>query len=254
MKGHKSPGRALRQAALAAAAALPLMLGAPGPAHAQWPVFDASNFSQNVLTAARELQQIGNEVTSLQNEAQMLINQARNLASLPYSALQQLTSTIQRTQQLLSQAQGIVYDVANIQSQFQSLYPSGYGGSTSSAQLIADAQTRWQNTLSGFQDALKTQATVVGNLSTTQTQVSALVSSSQGATGALQATQAGNQLLALQSQQLADVTALLAAQGRAQSLQGAQAAAAQEQAHEQLQRFLAPSAGYQPTTITMFHN
>jgi len=168
--------------------------------------------------------------------------------------LQQLTSTIQRTQQLLSQAQGVVYNVSNIQSQFQSLYPNGYTGSTSSAQLIANAQARWQNTLSGYQDALKTQATVVGNLNTTQTQVSALVSSSQGATGALQATQAGNQLLALQSQQLADVTALLAAQGRALSLQGAQTVSGQEQAHEQLQRFLTPGAGYQATNITMFHN
>jgi len=83
--------------------------------------------------------------------------------------------------------------------------------------------------------------------------VSALVSSSQDATGALQAAQAGNQLLTLQSQQLADVTALLAAQGRALSLQGAQTAAGQEQAHEQLMRFLTPSAGYQPTNITMFH-
>ena len=244
----------LRHTVLAGVAALPLVLGAPTPARAQWAVFDAANFSQNVLTAARELQQIENEVTSLQNEAQMLINQARNLTSLPYSSLQQLTSTIQRTQQLLGQAQGVVYDVGNIQSQFQRLYPSGYSGSTSSAQLIADAQSRWQNTLSSFQDALKTQATVVGNLNTTQTQVNALVSSSQGATGALQATQAGNQLLALQSQQLADVTALLAAQGRAQSLQGAQTAAGQEQAREQLMRFLAPGAGYQPGNVTMFHN
>ena len=187
----------LRHAILAGVSAVPLFLGTPTPARAQWAVFDAANFSQNVLTAARELQQIENEVTSLQNEAQMLINQARNLTSLPYSSLQQLMSTIQRTQQLLSQAQGIAYNVANIQSQFQSLYPIGYTGSTSSAQLITQAQTRWQNTLSGFQDALKTQATVVGNINTAQTQVNALVSSSQGATGALQATQAGNQLLAL---------------------------------------------------------
>ena len=243
-----------RRTVLACAVAIPFLLGSPAPASAQWAVFDAANFSQNVLTAARELQQIENEVTSLQNEAQMLINQGRNLASLPYSSLQQLTSAIQRTQQLLGQAQGVIYDVGNIQSQFQRLYPSGYNGSTSSRQLITDAQSRWQNTLSGFQDALKTQATVVGNLTTTQTQVSALVSSSQGATGALQATQAGNQLLALQSQQLADVTALLAAQGRAQSLQGSQTLAAQAQAQEQLQRFLTPGSGYQPTNVTMFHN
>ena len=33
--------------------------------------------------AARALEQINNQITSLQNQAQMLINQARNLASLP---------------------------------------------------------------------------------------------------------------------------------------------------------------------------
>ena len=55
------------------------------PAHALI-VFDPSNYAQNVLTAARALQQINNQITSLQNQAQMLINQARNLASLPYSS------------------------------------------------------------------------------------------------------------------------------------------------------------------------
>ena len=243
----------IRRLLLATVAAFALTSVAPAPASAGIPVFDASNFSQNVLTAARSLQQIQNQITSLQNEAQGLINQARNLASLPYSALGELLSTIQRTQALLGQAQGVLYDVANIQSQFQHIYPNGYTGATSSAQLIVDAQSRWQNTLSGFQDALKTQATVVGNLTTTQTQVGALVGASQGATGALQAAQAGNQLLALQSQQLADLTALLAAQGRAQSLEGAQSAAGQDQAREQLSRFIAPGSGYQPTPITMFH-
>ena len=74
----------LRQFAASTALALSLAVAAP-PAFAQWIVFDPNNFSQNVLTAARELQQITNQITSLQNEAQMLINQARNLASLPYS-------------------------------------------------------------------------------------------------------------------------------------------------------------------------
>ena len=40
--------------------------------------------AQNILqTAARSLEEVNNQITSLQNEAQMLINQARNLASLP---------------------------------------------------------------------------------------------------------------------------------------------------------------------------
>ena len=244
--------RRFRTAVLAGVAALSLVL-ASAPAQAQWVVFDPNNFSQNVLTAARELQQIQNQITSLQNEAQMLINQARNLTSLPYNAVSQFQADITRTQQLLGQAQGVIYNVGQIQSTFQHTYPNGYTGGASSAQMIADAQTRWQNTLFSYQDALKTQATAVGNLSTTQTQVGALVGVSQGATGALQASQATNQLLALVSKQLADVTALLAANGRAASLQGAQTASGQDQAREQLNRFLTPGQGYQASTVTMFH-
>ena len=94
---------------LATTAALALLLGVTVPARALI-VFDPTNYVQNVLTAARSLQQINNQITSLQNEAQMLINQARNLANLPYSSLQQLQSSIQRTQQLLAQAKPHLYN------------------------------------------------------------------------------------------------------------------------------------------------
>ena len=90
--------------ALGASAAVLTLATAGVPARAQWIVFDPTNFSQNVLTAARELQQINNEILSLENQATMLINQARNLASLPYSALTQLEQSITQTEQLLAQA------------------------------------------------------------------------------------------------------------------------------------------------------
>ena len=233
-------------------AALTLMT-ATAPARAQLTVFDPSNYAQNVLTAARSLQQINNQITSLQNQAQSLINQTRNLTSLPFSSLQQLQQSIARTQALLQQAQGIAYDVQNIDQAFRTTYGSATA-SMSSQQLVSGAQARWQQSVQSLQDAMRVQATVVGNLDTNRSQMSALVSSSQGATGALQAAQAGNQLLALQAQQLADLTAAIAAQGRAQSLEAAQRAAAQDQAREQLRRFLTPGTGYRPTTVTMFHN
>src|SRR5581483_6440142 len=117
-----------------------------------------------------------------------LINQARNLASLPYSSLQRLQQSIQRTQQLLGQAQNIAFDVQQIDQAFQTTYGNA-SLSASDQQLIADARTRWQNTVGGLQDAMRVQATVVGNLDTNRTEMSALVGQSQGATGALQATQ-----------------------------------------------------------------
>ena len=222
------------------------------PASAQLIVFDPNNYTQNVLTAARTLQQINNQIVSLQNQAQMLINQARNLATLPFSSLLQLEQSILRTQQLLAQAQRIAYDIQQIDRAFSTTYAPA-SSSVSDQVLIANAQSRWQNAMSGLQDAMRTQATVVGNLDTNRTQMSALVTSSQGATGALQATQAGNQLLALAAQQLADLTAVVAAHGRAQNLESAQHAAAQDQSREQLRRFLTPGAGYQPTNVQMFH-
>lgn len=222
------------------------------PAHAIF-VFDPSNYAQNVLTAARSLEQITNQITSLQNEAQMLINQARNLTSLPFSALQQLQQSVQKTQALLGQAQNIAYDVQKIDQMFQQKY-GNVSMSASDQQLVSDARSRWQNTVGGLQDAMRVQAGVVGNIDTNRAQMSALVNQSQGATGALQAAQAGNQLLALQAQQLADLTAVIAANGRAQMLTEAERTAATEQGREQRRRFLTPGAGYQPGNAQMFNN
>jgi P-type conjugative transfer protein TrbJ len=126
--------------------------------------------------------------------------------------------------------------------------------SASDQQLIAQARERWQNTVGGLQDAMRVQAGVVGNLDTNRAEMSALIGQSQGATGALQAAQAGNQLLALQAHQLADLTAVVAANGRAQALIEAERAAAAEQGREQRRRFLTPGSGYQPGNARMFPN
>ncbi|KAB1089255.1 P-type conjugative transfer protein TrbJ [Neorhizobium galegae] len=251
----RSRSRALRMTAAlltASVAAIPFMAA---PAHAQFGgiVYDPTNYAQNLLSATRALQQINNQITSLQNEATGLINQARNLTSLPFSSLQQLQQSVQRTQQLLGEAQRIAYNVQNIDQAFRTTYGIA-SMSASDQQLVAGARERWQNTVGGLQDAMRVQAGVVGNIDTNRTQMSALVGQSQGATGALQATQAGNQLLALQAQQLADLTAVVAANGRAQSLTEAERAAAAEQGREQRRRFLTPGTGYQPGNARMFPN
>ena len=245
--------------ALALALAVPVALSPmlASPVHAQFGfgriVYDPSNYAQNVLTAARTLEQINHQITSLQNEAQMLINQARNLASLPYSSLQQLQQNVQRTQQLLGQAQNLAFEVGQIDQAFQQQY-GNVSLSATDAQLVADARGRWENTVGGLQDAMRVQAGVVGNIDSNRAEMAALVGQSQGATGALQATQAGNQLLALQSQQLSDLIAVISANGRADALTEAERATAAEQGREQRRRFLTPGTGYQPGNAQMFNN
>ena len=247
MSGHRF------SSALAAGVAVLTLATASGPARAQWIVYDPTNFSQNVLTAARELQQVNQNIQSLENQATTLINQAKNLASLPYSSLAQLEASIQRTEQLLVQAQNIAYSVTTIDQAFTQVYPQSYWGSTSSTQMLADAQTRWQNARAGYQDSMNVQAGVVQNLQNAQTQISALVSSSQSASGALQAAQSGNQIMGLAAQQLADLTGVIAAMARAQSLDNAGRLESEAQGQQQMQNFLNYGAGYQPGNAQMFH-
>lgn len=203
------------------------------PAQAQFGgiVHDPSNYAQNVLTAARTLEQIDNQIRMLQNQSNSLLNEARNLESLPLTVLQPLQDQIRQTQQLLQQAQRIAYDVRSVEAAFDLQYRNVPLDASQQA-MVQSAEARWHNSVAGFEDALKVQAGAVANIEGSRAAVGSLVSVSQSATGALQAAQAGNQLLAVQAGQLADLTATLAAMGRAQSLDAAERAAAKAQARE----------------------
>ena len=92
---------------------------------------------------------------------------------------------------------------------------------------------------------------MVGNIPTNSSAMTSLVTASQSATGALQAAQAGNQLLALQSQQLSDLVAVLSAKGRADALEQARSASAEAQGQQNYKTF-STRTGYQPGNVTMF--
>ncbi|WP_431521790.1 hypothetical protein, partial [Escherichia coli] len=70
--------------------------------------------------------------------------------------------SVQRTQQLLQQAQGIALNVQQIDRAFQTTYGNA-SMSASDQALVAQARERWQNTVGGLQDAMRVQAGVVGN-------------------------------------------------------------------------------------------
>ena len=222
----RNPTRRLVGAsAVALALASPLAL-APvisTPAHAQLfgfgrIVFDPTNYAENLLTAARSLEQINNQIRQLQNEAQMLMNQARNLASLPSSVVGQLRANLATTERLIAQARGLAYDVTNLDREFARLYPEQYAATVSGDQMYRDAQERWKNTLGGLQTTMQMQAQVSQNLGEDESVLADLVGKSQSAQGALQAMQAMNQLLALQAKQSIQTQRLQLTQDRAVSL------------------------------------
>ena len=211
-------------------------VSAPAAAQVGGIVHDPRNYAQNILTAARTLEQINNQIKQLQNQATSLANEARNLSGLPVSTLEELQGQVDRTRTLLGEAQRVAFDVGDIQKAFDARYKGGALTGTQ-AEMVANAEARWNDSVGAFQDAMKVQAGVVGNMGDARRSITTLVTASQSATGALQAAQAGNQLLALQSQQLGDLAAAIAAQGRAQMLDAARAAAAEAEGRERFRRF-----------------
>ena len=241
---------------LIAAAAASLIALAP-VAHAQWVVIDPSNLAQNILTAARTLEQINNQIKQLQNQAQSLMNQARNLTSLDFSALGELRAALSATNQLIQQGQGLAFNVAQMETDFRRLYPESYTAAISGTQMATDARTRWTHSLEALRTATKVQSQAVQNFASDERTLTDLVNRSQSATGALQAMQATNQLLALQSRQAMQAQQLQITQDRATALEQARQVTVQERAREVRRRFQGdgtPYTPYTPYTVNFYSN
>src|SRR5579871_4686776 len=93
------------------AIAISLSLSSAMPADAQFfgssIVFDPTNYSQNVLTAARALQEVNNQIQQIQNQITMIQNMGTNLASLNISQLSWMIAALTTENNLMNTAQGI---------------------------------------------------------------------------------------------------------------------------------------------------
>ncbi|MEQ9145556.1 MAG: P-type conjugative transfer protein TrbJ [Parvibaculaceae bacterium] len=238
----------MKRKLLSAFAAAALFLAPVQNAHAIFGigdvVYDPANHAENILTAARTLQQINNQVQQLANEAQMLLNQAQNLANLPTSVAGDLRSSLGQVDALIRSARGIAYQVSVIDSEYRRLFPEEYAAAVSTSQIIADAHEAWQLAREGFKHSLEVQAEVVDQVRADTVTLDLLVSESQGAVGNLQVAQAGNQITALAAKQTMQLQTLLAASARADALERARTVAAREQARARFDRFMGDGSSY----------
>lgn len=209
-------------------------------------VFDPSNYAQNLLTAARALSQINNQIQSLQNEATMLANQARNLATVSFPELQQITSDLQQIDRLMSQAQSISFNIGNLDSEFAKLFPGENGQGAPLDQRVASAQARVTSAMTAYKQTMGVQAQVVADVQADATALSKLSARSQAAGGALQVAQTTNQLLALTAKQQFQIQQLMAAQYRAQALDQAARAQSSIDAAAATKTFLGTGTAYTP--------
>lgn len=230
---------------LLAAAAVPATIAVVGPAHAV-PVFDSANYSQNLLTAARTLQQINQQIQSLQNEAQVLANQQKHLKSVDFPQMSALQQRLQEIDRLMGQAQGIDFRVDRLDDQFRQAFPTSFEHLARRDGRIAAAKQRLDNEMASFRQAMSVQSGIVENVRGDAEALKAIVERSQGAEGGLQAAQATNQLLALAAKQQFQIQQLMAAQYRAEALERAAAAQIAREARESTDRFLGDGKAWTP--------
>src|SRR3546814_14299831 len=87
----------------------------------------------------------------LQNQATSLINQAKNLTTISFPELQALQQTISQIDQLMGQAQGIQFRVANLDQQFRSMFPDSFAQALTMNQQVQAARSRMDNAKAAFQ-------------------------------------------------------------------------------------------------------
>ena len=218
------------------------------PANAQFSgvVFDPSNYAQNVLTAARTLTQINNQIQALQNQATMLTNMAKHLQRLDFSSLAQITRSMQRIDTLMMQAEGIAFDLGSTDAALRQQFPAEFDRALSTSQIIAQARSRLQASMKAYRQTMRVQSQVIENVQADAGLLADLVSQSQSATGSLQAQQATNQLIALSTKQQLQIQQMMAAQYRADTIERARQQQSLEAARERTSRFVGSAHAYTP--------
>jgi P-type conjugative transfer protein TrbJ len=219
--------------------ALPISAIIAPPASAQLAVYDPANHIQNVYQAVRALQQVDQQIQQLTHEIAMLENMARDLENLPDSIASDILSRMQRIDDLMRDAEGIGYKVEEIERAYEEAYPEDYGDTPpENAVLVEQAHSRWKQSRTAYRESLAVTAQVVASAREDSSSLDRLIGDSQSAVGNLQVLQAGNQIEALQTEQLMQMESMMAAHYRAEALERSRNLAEAERGRARTKSFL----------------
>lgn len=231
--------------ALAAALLAPATIVAVIPAQAM-PVFDQANYSQNLLTAARTLQQIDQQIRQLQNEAQMLANMDKHLKRVDFPELKKLEANLAKVEELMAKAEGVDFGVDKLEARMGALFPKDFGALTRGGAAAA-ARARLNAAMASYRRTLGVQSRIAANVAEDAGVLADLAARSTGAEGSLQVSQATNQLLALAAKQQLQIQQMMAASYEADMLDRARAAQSEAEGRARTRRFLGTGKAYTPT-------
>ena len=235
--------RAARGVLTAIALALLTSTAIPPRAHALT-VFDPVNYQQNLLSAVRALEQINNQILALQNQAQMILRMDQNLTRLGSTLSPDLQRTLTAIQTQLRSGNGIALKLQQTQSTYERLFPAQVSAALSSDDVLRNAKTRWGEEYAGLKRAALLQGQIVDGIETDTRLLGDAMTRSRNAVGALEATQAGNELTSLAVKQSLSLQGLLAAQHRAETVSRARDLATEDEARQRFKSFVGTGSGY----------
>jgi P-type conjugative transfer protein TrbJ len=190
-----------------AAALLSAALLASPPTHAQRLVYDPTNYAQNLLSATRALEQIRNQIRQIEQATAML-------RANPLQLSPELSQSIAEARGLLDAAQGLAFEIDGLSEDLRTLYPETW--EAFDLEDIAGQSDRWlAESRASLERAMAAEANAAAAIARRQGQIERALQSSAQAEGQTGAIQASNQLLGIQATQVAEIHALLIAQGRA---------------------------------------
>ena len=185
---------------------------------AQLTVFDPSNYQQNLLSAARALEQINNQVRQLQNQAQMLLRLDQNLVRLGSTISPDLQRTLSDIQTQLRAGDAIALRLQQTQNAYDQLFPRQASTTLTGDDVLRNAKARWDEEYAGLKRAALLQGQIADGIDIDSRLLGDAMARSRDAVGALEAAQAGNELTGLSVKQSLALQSLLAAQHRAETL------------------------------------
>jgi P-type conjugative transfer protein TrbJ len=207
-------------------------------------VFDPWNYQQNLLSAARALEQINNQVRQLQADAQILVRMDRNLQPLSSSIAPDLKRALGDIETRLHDGEGIALKLKETENAFEQLFPKETAAMLSADEALRKAKSRWEEEYASLKRAALLQGQIADSVGADTRFLDEALARSRNGKGALETAQAGNELIGLSVKQSLQLQSLLAAQQRSETVQRARDLVTEEQARQRFKSFLGNGTAY----------
>ena len=186
---------------------LAVVLATAAPASAQMTVIDPANLAQSITQVTHMVEQLRNQVRQIEQATAMLRQNPLQLSP-------ELSQSIGETRALFESVQGVAFEAQQVGEDLRTLYPETWED-FDLAGVLGQSDSWMRESRASLRRAMEAEANATRAMEATRGRIDRALQSSSNSEGQTGAVQAGNQLLGIQASQLAEIHALLIAQGRA---------------------------------------